>query len=218
MLFPERGPLPQTSQTCAMRCSRRLPMCGQNFNYTCTPASPANHRGHDGQFIRGWDKGRRTTLTNSRPAVLFSGIDRMQAEAGANTLNKPLPYGRRNIQFGLNSTSKFASQMETVRPGEPSGSPIFWQRRNSGEGIDCGCCRQTSVVGMVFFNLLQKCAELDGLLPARFDGGLPARGILVGDLGQHLFGFLCARFQGSDVLLQMFDQLLDGCRHHSLLW
>jgi len=41
------------------------------------------------------------TLTNSRPAILFSGADRMQAETGANTLNTPFPYERRNIQFGL---------------------------------------------------------------------------------------------------------------------
>src|SRR5271165_4268068 len=28
MLLPERGPLPQTSQTCAIAYSRRFPMCG----------------------------------------------------------------------------------------------------------------------------------------------------------------------------------------------
>src|SRR5271169_1546687 len=81
MLFPERGPLPQISQTCAMRCSRGFPVCGAKLLLYLRPASPANHRGHDGQFIRGLDKDGSTTLTNCRAAILFPAPTGCRAQA-----------------------------------------------------------------------------------------------------------------------------------------
>ena len=70
-----------------------------------------------------------------------------------------------------------------------------------------------SIAGVVATDFHQQLAEFLGLLPGRVNAGLESLVIFLGDLRQEFFRPLGALFQRGNVVLEMFDQLLDSGWH-----